>query len=128
MAKIINQDLPKSGTDLLLDDPEMPVEQIVFVSKDIPRTREIVFINNRDPSQEVQFHYHSKTHPLKRYTLFPNKQYTLPIEIIEHLEGQGQNDPYSCHKREYGERTGLNGTELYVNNYIPYFQCRPVRK
>jgi hypothetical protein len=131
MAKIINQDIPNTGTDLLLKDPEMPIESIVFVSKEIPRTEEITFINNRDsasPTVPLEFHYHSKTHPLKRYTLYSGKNYTLPVEIIQHLEGQGELDPYSCHKREYAERMGPNGTELYVNNYVSYYQCRRVRK
>ena len=127
MAKLINTGDEKSGTKLLLDEPETQIEQIVYIAKDIPRTQDIVFINNKDPSQVLQFHYHSKTHPLKRYNLIPGHKYTLPVEIIQHLEGQSEKDPYACHRREYAERMVDGKTELYVTNHVSYYQCRPIR-
>jgi len=127
MAKIISEGTAKAGTNLLLDNEEMPAELVVHVAKEIPKMREIIFINNKDPKEMLEFHYHSKTHPLKHYKLLPGQRYTLSEEVINHLEGQSANDPYSCHKREYAERMVGGMTELYVTNYVSYYQCRPVR-
>lgn len=129
MAKVISGHEVKAGTNLLLEEPEMPIESVVHIARELPKTEEIIFLNNRDAGTNLplEFHFHSKTHPLKRYKLYNGQRYTLPVEVIRHLEGQSESDPYSCHKREYGERQGPYGTELYVTNYISYYQCRPVR-
>lgn len=127
MAKLVNTSAEKVGTSLLLDNENMPAEFIVHVAQDIPKMQEIIFVNNKDPGEPLTFHYHSVNHPLKHYTLRPGQKYTLSEEIIRHLEGQSENDPYSCHKREYAEKFENGETKLYIKNYVSYYQCRPVR-
>jgi hypothetical protein len=105
--------LPETGT--------VPNEGDIVVANQMPEYRWIEFLNGRDPGQELMFHYHSATHPLKHYTLFHGKQYNLPVEIIEHLE--------SKHEKQYGYRPGPNGhPEMYnkSNKYI--FQCKSVKR
>lgn len=127
MAKILADTPNKTGTSLLLDNPDTPADFVVHVAQEVPKMRDIIFVNNKDPTQVLEFHYHSKTHPLKHYKLVPGMKYSLSEEVINHLEGQSEFDPYSCHKREYGERFVNGLTELYVTNYVSYYQCRPVR-
>ncbi len=96
-------------------------EDELVVAKFIPEMKKIQFINGRDPGQELMFHYHSKTHPLKHYTLFHGKEYDLPIEIIDHLE--------NCAERQYGYRQGPNGhPEMYTKGFKYIFRCQNVKK
>jgi hypothetical protein len=111
--------------NLFKQDPEgLPVsedisEKIVIV-KDLPKMKRIVFLNGRDPGQELMFSYHSKTCPMKRYTLFHGKEYELPEEVIDHLE--------NCAENQYGYRAGPNGhPEMYVKGKKYVFSCKPVR-
>lgn len=105
--------LPTTGT--------VPTEGQIVIAKKIPEMKKIVFLNGRDPGQELMFHYHTSTHPLKHYTLFHGKEYTLPIEVIEHLE--------NCAERQYGYRQGPNGhPEMYVKSLKYIFQCKQVRQ
>lgn len=127
MAKIISEGKAQSGTQLLLENEDMPAELVVHLAKEIPEEQEVIFINNKDPSQVLEFHYHTKTHPLKHYKLIPGQKRKLPVEVIKHLEGQSDKDPYSCHRREYEERFVDGSTQLFVRNYVSYYQCRPVR-
>lgn len=107
---------------------EIPTEVKVVVSREVPKYEKIIFQNNRDPGCTLYFHYASKTHPLKHYTLAHGFQYDLPVEVIKHLEGENATDPYSCHSRLYGSRqTEQGGYEPYVNGYKSYFQCKAVR-
>lgn len=100
----------------------------VLVFKEMPATETITFVNNRDPGVPLYFHYHSKTHPLKHYTLAHGQKYTLPIEVIRHLEGETNNDPWSCHTRKYSRRMNPDGvSETYASSYVPNFQCKPTR-
>jgi len=106
----------------------IPTEQKVVVANEVPKYERIVFVNNRDPGCALYFHYATKTHPIKHYTLMHGLEYNLPVEVIKHLEGQNQSDPYSCHSRIYSERKNYEGMpETYVSGYKPYFQCRSVR-
>lgn len=106
----------------------LPTEEQVVIAKEIPKYERIIFVNNRDPGCALYFHYATKTHPLKHYTLMHGLEYNLPVEVIKHLEGQNQSDPYSCHSRIYSERKNYEGMpENYVSGYKPYFQCRAVR-
>lgn len=118
----IEQNHLVDSTDLL------PINKKVVVAQEVPKYERIVFINNRDPGCTLYFHYSSKTHPLKMYTVGHGMEYNLPVEVIRHLEGQNPMDPYSCHSRIYGERKNHEGLpETYVSGYKPYFQCRSVR-
>jgi len=126
MAKVIDS-RQNTGTQALLDNPDMPAELVVHIASQIPEEQEIIFINNKDPGETLEFHYHSKTHPLKHYKLIPGQKRKLPVEVIKHLEGQSDNDPYSCHRREYEEKFVDGFSQLFVRNYVSYYQCRPVR-
>jgi len=92
------------------------------VAKYVPEYRRVTFLNGRDPGQELMFHYHSKTHHLKHYTLFHGKEYDLPVEVIEHLE--------NCRESQYGYRVSANSghPEMYTKGYKYIFQCKNVRK
>ena len=115
--------------NFLEENPEIPIENKVVVSKEIPKMETIIFMNNRDPGVTLHFHYASKTHPLMKYDLVHGCEYILPIEIINHLEGQNPHDPYACHKRLYAKRTRADGiSETYASSYVPYFQCKTVRR
>lgn len=100
----------------------------VVVAKEIPQMDTIVFQNNRDPGETLYFHYHSKNHPLKHYELVHGMQYTLPREVVRHLEGDNPYDPWSCHMRKYARRVREDGrTETYANAFVPNFQIKHVR-
>lgn len=93
----------------------------IVIATHIPEVRRVVFVNGRDPGQELMFHYHTKTHPLKHYTLFHGKEYDLPAEVIDHLE--------NCAERVYGYRPGPSGhPEMYTKSLKYIFSCKPVRK
>ena len=111
------------------DSKDIPInEKIITEAVPIPKMEKIIFINNRDPGCALQFHYASKTHPLKMYTLFHGHEHELQVEVIQHLEGTKPGDPWSCHSRKYGRREKPDGsTETYENSYVPYFQCKSVR-
>lgn len=112
--------------NVLAQDPEgLPAcewtEDKIVIAKAVPEVRHIVFLNGRDPGQELMFHYHSKTHPLKHYTLYHGKEYDLTVEIIEHLE--------NCAEKQYGYRQGPNGhPEMYVKSFKYIFQCKHARQ
>lgn len=101
--------------------PTVDREDEIVVAAQMPDYREIEFVNMRDPGQELMFHYHSKTHPLKHYTLFHGKTYNLPVEIIEHLESKAE--------KQYGYRQGSSGhPESYVKGHKYIFQCKSVKR
>jgi hypothetical protein len=85
--------------------------------QNLPKMEKVIFLNGRDPGVALHFHYHSKTHPLKHYTLFHGKEHLLSEEIIDHLE--------SCAERQYAYRQGPDGSpEHYVKSLKYIFQCR----
>lgn len=133
MSKPRLNDCSKATIDqnFLEEQPEIPVNEKVHVhsaSQPIPKMETIVFMNNRDPGVTLHFHYASATHPLRLYDLVHGQQYTLPVEVIKHLEGQNEWDQWACHQRLYGKRVKQDGTtEPYVNGYKSYFQCKSVR-
>ena len=89
----------------------------VVVTNHVPEYRRVVFINRRDPGYPLDFHYASKTHPLKIYKLLHGIEYNLPVEVIEHLEG--------CAENQYAYRKGLDGhPEMYVSGRKYIFQLR----
>jgi len=94
----------------------------IVIAKHIPEMRKVQFLNGRDPGQELMFHYHSKTHPLKHYTLFHGQEYDLPVEVIEHLEN-------NCTEKVYGYRQGRSGhPEMYVKSLKYLYSCKTPRK
>ena len=59
--------------------------------------------------------------PEMRRVQFINKEYDLPVEIIEHLE--------NCAEKQYGYRTGPSGhPEMYTKSLKYIFRCQPIRK
>lgn len=132
MSKPRMNDMDKETIErnFLQEEPDcIPTETKVVVAQDVPQYEDVIFINNRDPGCALYFHYASKYHPLKHYTLAHGKEYKLPVEIIKHLEGQLDYDPYSCHSRLYGLGVNDLGNNCpVVTGYKPYFQCRQVRK
>lgn len=99
----------------------VPAPEKIVIAKYVPEMRTIEFVNQRDPGQELMFHFHSKTHPLKHYTLYHGKQYTLPVEIVDHLE--------SCAEKQYGYKPGPSGhPEMYVKGLKYIFRCQNVKK
>lgn len=114
--------------NILSENPEglpqcatVPEEDELIVAKFVPQMKRVQFINGRDPGQELMFHYHSKTHPLKHYTLFHGKEYDLPVEIVDHLE--------NCAERQYGYRQGPSGhPEMYVKGFKYLYRCQNVKK
>jgi len=127
-AKLNDQSKEVIEKNFLQECPDTQPENLVVIAKEIPKYEKIVFVNNRDPGCALYFHYSSATHPLKHYTLMHGLEYELPVEVIQHLEGQKPNDLYSCHSRIYGTRKNYEGLpENYVSGYKPYFQCRSVR-
>lgn len=108
--------------NFLEQTPEgLPDATGLVIAKDMPIYRTIQFFNGRDPGYALQFHYHSKTHPLKQYTLYHGMKHDLPEEIIEHLE--------NCGEHIYGYRPDVQGKpEMYVQSKKYLFQCKTVRK
>lgn len=108
--------------NVLLENPEgLPDSNGIVFNTHIPKMRKIQFVNGRDPGYPLEFHYHSKTHPLKHYTLYHGYNHDLPEEIIEHLE--------NCAENQYGYRKSVHGhPEMYVKGQKYLYQCKNVRQ
>jgi hypothetical protein len=120
-SEYIQENILKQNPDGLPSNATVPMEDEIVIARYIPEMKRIQFINGRDPGYPLDFHYHSKTHPLKHYTLYHGKEYDLSVEIIEHLEG--------CAERQYGYRQGPNGhPEMYVKGLKYNFRCQPVKR
>ena len=131
--KTLNDERPEVIEDNWLDENCQALgvptaKEPVIVANEIPKMETFTFINNRDPGCTLYFHYHSKTSPLKHYTLVHGHQHTLPSEVVRWLEGESKIDPWSCHTRKYGRRMREDGvSETFANAYVPNFQCKAVR-
>lgn len=94
---------------------QMQDEQVVVITE-APRYEKITFRNQRDPGHPLEFHYASKTHPFKMYTLIDGKQYDLPFEVIRNLE--------SCREDIHKHRRNADGNpEIYIAGYKTHFVC-----
>lgn len=123
--KALNEQKPQVVHEqFLAENPEGHPHELsepVVVATKIPEMRTFIFINGRDPNCALEFHYHSKTHYLKQYTLLHGHQYTLPAEVCEHLESRA----IPC----YAYKKGADGhPEAYVSGYTYLYQCRNVGK
>jgi hypothetical protein len=116
-SKVIEDNILKENPEGLPSTEDLNPVQVVKV---MPQMETIIFRNDRDPGVMHEFHYHSKTHRLAHYKLHHGKEYTLPREVVEHLEDR--KIPI------YGYRKGPDGhPEMYITSYKYYFQCKPVR-
>lgn len=88
----------------------------VEVTEHVPELEKIIFRNQRDPGYPLDFHYASKTHPFKMYTLIDGKEYTLPKEVIRNLEG--------CKEHVHKYRRNIDGIpEIYNAGFKQHFVC-----
>src|SRR5579863_3509652 len=105
-SEVIAENILKESPEGLPPIDHSSPEKVV-VAKYVPEYREIVFLNGRDPGYPLDFHYSSKTHPLKLYKLLHGHTYKLPVEVIEHLESR--SEPV------YAYRKGMDGhPEMYI--------------
>lgn len=87
--------------------------------KEVPKYEKVIFRNQRDPGQPLHFHYASKNHPFKMYTLIDGDQYNLPLDVIKNLE--------SCRENIEKYRKNSKGLpEIYVAGYKTHFVCERV--
>jgi len=89
----------------------------VVIANEVPQYEKITFRNQRDPGYPLEFHYASKTHPFKNYTLVDGQEYPLPREVIKNLEGCREN----IEKYRKNAQTGL--PEIYIAGYKTHFVC-----
>jgi len=114
-AEFIDKNFLEQNPDTLPDTPP------IVISNHIPEYKNVVFVNNRDPGVALHFHYASKSHPLKHYTLYDGFEHNLPVEIIEHLE--------SCGESFYGYRKSPDGhPQVYVKGQKYIFAFRQPKK
>lgn len=106
--------------NFLQQNPEDLAPCNLVVGNTMPEPSKMVrfiFHNQRDPGVALHFHYHSKNHPLKHYTLFHGLEHELPQEIVDHLESVGEP--------QYGERKTADGhPEPYVKGHKYIFRCQ----
>ena len=114
-SEFIDKNFLEQNPDTLPDSPPL------VITNCMPEYKRVVFVNNRDPGVALHFHYASKTHPLKQYTLYDGFEHELPVEVIEHLEGRGE--------AQYGYRKSVDGhPEMYVKGYKYIFSFRQPKK
>jgi hypothetical protein len=117
-SEVIAENVLKENPEGLPPVDHSSIHKIV-TAKHVPEYREIVFINGRDPGYPLDFHYSSKTHPLKIYKLLHGQTYKLPVEVIDHLESRSEP--------QYAYRKGFDGhPEMYIVSRKFIFQCRNV--
>lgn len=101
-----------------------PIEQVrkelkeneIVVTNEVPKFEKVIFRNQRDPGHPLEFHYASKTHPFKQYTLIDGKTYDLPVEVIKNLE--------QCRENIEKYRRNADGIpEIYIAGYKTHFVC-----
>lgn len=120
MKRLNDQKGEVIAEEILKENPTgLPDKAGLVIAKEVPKYRKIQFMNGRDPGYPLEFHYHSKTHPLKHYTLYHGMEHELPEEVIDHIE--------NCHENIYAYKTGVNGhPEMYVKSHKYIFQCKNV--
>jgi len=101
----------------------------VVVADAMPRMLKIRFFNLRDAGRELKFFLHTKTHPLHHYTLFHDREYDLPEEVVHHLEGMGSMGN-TCMVPIRKDRIAADGiqSESYIHSWKSMFQCKFIRQ
>lgn len=92
-------------------------ENKVVIAKELPDFEKIIFRNQRDPGYPLEFHYASKSHPFKQYSLIDGEKYSLPREVIRNLENCREN----IEKYRKNQSSGL--PEIYIAGYKTHFVC-----
>lgn len=92
-------------------------ENQVVIAVEKPDYETITFRNQRDPGYPLEFHYSSKTHRFKQYTLIDGQTYALPREVIRNLESCREN----IEKYRKSSHSGL--PEIYIAGYKTHFVC-----
>jgi len=117
-------DVETLQANYLAGPADEPIEQVrkelkeneIVVTNEVPKFEKIIFRNQRDPGHPLEFHYSSKTHPFKQYTLIDGKTYDLPVEVIKNLE--------SCRENIEKYRRNADGIpEIYIAGYKTHFVC-----
>lgn len=115
------------------EDPEtVPMantEVAVYTESTAPRMLRIRFFNLRDPGRELKFFLHTATHPLHHYTLFHDREYDLPEEVVHHLEGMGKAGS-TCMVPIRKDRLANDGiqSESYIHSWKSLFQCKFIKQ
>lgn len=104
--------------DLNTISNELKDNQVVTFNE-IPRYEKVIFRNQRDPGYPLEFHFASKNHPFKQYTLIDGKEYNLPVEVIQNLERCRENI-------EKYRRNSEGIPEIYIAGYKSHFVCERV--
>jgi len=91
-------------------------ENKVVVAPEKPHYESIIFRNQRDPGQPLEFHYASAKHPFKQYKLIDGHKYDLPMEVIRNLESRRENI-------EKYRRNSEGVPEIYIAGYKTHFVC-----
>jgi len=119
----LNESKPENiENNFLKEEQNFAPNEKIAVVKDLPPMETIVFRNNRDNGQVLEFHFEDrkKNCPLTHYEFFDGKTYTLPIPVIEHLE--------NCKEPIYEEVEGEGGMERRIKAWKYNFSCKVVRK
>jgi len=112
----LQEDHLKGPADESIAQIAQEMEEAVEIVAEMPKIEKVIFRNQRDPGYPLDFHYYSKTHPFKIYTLIDGKEYFLPTEVIRNLEG--------CRENKYKHRRNAeNLPEIYVAGYKSHFVC-----
>lgn len=113
-GSVIEENFLKQNPEGFSDAPS------IVATNQMPKYVKATFLNNRDPGVALHFHYHSKTHPIKHYTLYHGSEHLLPEEIIDHLE--------NCSEPQYAYRKNPEGhQEHYISGYKYIFSFRNKR-
>lgn len=94
-------------------------DNMVVIAKGVPNYEKVIFRNQRDPGQPLEFHYSSKSHPFKQYKLIDGSQYDLPREVIKNLETRRENI-------EKYRRNAEGIPEIFIAGYKSHFVCERV--
>lgn len=117
VEKLQEQHLEGPATQESIEEcAEALQESQVVAVMEKPSYEKIVFRNQRDPGYPLDFHFHSKANPFKKYSLIDGQEYTLPSEVIRNLEG--------CRENIEKYRKGPTGLpEIYIAGFKTHFVC-----
>lgn len=91
----------------------------VAVVTEMPKYERIIFRNQRDPGQPLDFHFESAKVPFKMYHLVDGEAYDLPSEVVRNLE--------RCREDIHRHRRNEKGVpEIYVAGHRNHFVCERV--